>query len=201
MSTFVNKKDISTLYSYEPAVKNLYKITISDMDKSDSTSQDTLSGLGWADNNETLLHAISVSLPSDSLQLERNPVTKKFSLGDKGGYKWSDTLTIQWRETRDWAIKKMHQKWLNLFYDKSRDCYLSTKSGNETEALAEALARYKQFKITLPNGDVAVCDYVTPQNQWNLDLAWGNSANIVTYQIVYNVDYWYWENNKDNTIL
>ena len=197
MSTFVNKKDISTLYSYEPAVKNLYKITISDMDKSDSTSQDTLSELGWADNKKTLLHAISVSLPSDSLQLERNPVTKKFSLGDKGGYKWSDTLTIQWRETRDWAIKKMHQKWLNLFYDKSRDCYLSTKNGSGTEALA----RYKRFKITLPNGDVAVCDYVTPQNQWNLDLAWGNSANIVTYQIVYNVDYWYWENNKDNTIL
>lgn len=196
MSTFVNEKDISTLYSYEPAVKNLYKITISDMDKSDSASQDTLSGLGWVDNNETLLHAISVSLPSDSLQLERNPVTKKFSLGDKGGYKWSDTLTIQWRETRDWAVKKMHQKWLNLFYDKSRDCYLSTKNGYETEALA----RYKQFKITLPNGDVAVCDYVTPQNQWNLDLAWGNSANIVTYQIVYNVDYWYWK-NKDNKIL
>ena len=197
MSTFVNEKDISTLYSYEPAVKNLYKITISDMNKPDSTSQDTLSELGWADNKKTLLHAISVSLPSDSLQLERNPVTKKFSLGDKGGYKWSDTLTIQWRETRDWAVKKMHQKWLNLFYDKSRDCYLSTNNGSETEARA----RYKQFKITLPNGDVAVCDYVTPQNQWNLDLAWGNSANIVTYQIVYNVDYWYWENNKDNTIL
>lgn len=188
MSTFVTTSDISELYEYEPAVKNLYKITVMDVGQENiSPSTDNPLNLGWAKDKATLLHAVSVSLPSDSLQLERNSVTKKFSLGDKGGYKWSDTLTVQWRETRDWAVRKMHQRWLDCFYDKSHDCYMSASN------LKEAQSRYKKFKIELPNGDTIICDYVTPQNQWNLDLAWGNQAGIVTYTIVYNVDYWYWK--------
>ena len=180
MSTFVNTNDISTLYSYEPALKNLYKIKVTGESEKDNKS------LGWSIGSETLLHAVSVDLPSDSLKLERNSVTKNFSLSDKGGYTWNDTLTIGWRETRDGAVRKMHQAWIGLFYNKEKDQYLSAENSGEREN------RYKKFEITLPSGDVAVCEDVIPQNQWNLSLAWSNSPGLITYTIVYNVGYWYW---------
>lgn len=180
MSTFVNTNDISTLYSYEPALKNLYKIKVTGGSEKDNKS------LGWSMGSETLLHAVSVDLPSDSLKLERNSVTKNFSLSDKGGYTWNDTLTIGWRETRDGAVRKMHQAWIGLFYNKEKDQYLSAENSGEREN------RYKKFEITLPSGDVAICEDVIPQNQWNLSLAWSNSPGLITYTIVYNVGYWYW---------
>jgi hypothetical protein len=186
MSTFVNTDDISSLYSYEPALKNLYKIKITGQEKD-------VENLGWSSGKETLLHAVSVDLPSDSLKLERNSVTKNFSLGDKGGYTWNDTLTIGWRETRDGTVRKMHQAWIDLFYDKAKDQYISAKNSGERQN------RYKKFEITLPNGDIVVCEDVIPQNQWNLSLAWSNSPELITYTIVYNVGYWYWDSQGATT--
>lgn len=185
MGTFVTTSDISSLYEYEPALKNLYKIKVVPGVSSEDL-ESLADSLGWSPGKETLLHATSVDLPSDRLQLERNPVTKNFSLSDRGGYTWNDTLTITWRESRDWAVRKMHQAWLGLFYDKSCDQYLSAEDG-------DGGLRYMDFEITLPCGDVVYCKDVIPQNQWNLSLAWSNSPSLITYNIVYNVGYWYWE--------
>lgn len=194
MGNFVNVDSISNLYNFDPAVKNLYTVEVYDggMEEEDwegeeeSTSLSTLHYIAQ-------LHAIQVDLPGDSLKLERNEVTKNFSLGENGGYTWNDTLTIQWRETRDWRVKKLHENWLAKFYNKATDKYISIDWSNEADARKEVEKRYKVFKITLPNESKIVCRDVIPQGVWNLSLAWGNSPSIVTYPIVYNVGFWYWE--------
>lgn len=176
---------ISSLYSFDPAVKNLYTVEISNEDTTDS-------GI----NSVIKYHALSVTLPSDTLKLERNSVTKNFTLTENGSYTFADTLTINWRENADWSVRKFHQEWLEKFYNRSTDKYKSINWDNISVGQKEVAKRYKTFIITLPNGSKAVCKDVIPTQQWNLDLAWENSPAIVTYNIVYNVGFWYWEKEK-----
>lgn len=179
MGTFVSADHITDLYNFKPAVKSLYTVEIYD-----SVAGDLGSVCG--DKNSTILHASQIALPSDTLKLERHSVTKNFTLSDRGGYEWSNTLTITWREDSNWSVRKYHQEWLDYFYDKSWDTYLSTTESDNVNN------RYKSFKITLPNGDIVWCRDVIPQGPWNLDLAWGNSPSIVSYSIVYTVGWWSW---------
>ena len=185
MSAFVDTTAISFLYSFDPAVKNLYTVEISNED----TSGNGMRGV-------IMYHAISVSLPSDTLKLERNSVTKNFTLTENSSYTFADTLTINWRENKDWSVRNFHQKWLDLFYDRTNDKYKSVNWDVENVGKSAVDERYKKFTITLPNGSKAVCCDVIPTQQWNLDLAWGNNPSIVTYNIVYNVGFWYWEEKE-----
>jgi hypothetical protein len=185
MSAFVDTTAITSLYSFDPAVKNLYTVEISNEDTSGNDMKDAIT-----------YHAFSVNLPSDTLKLERNSVTKNFTLTENGSYSFADTLTINWREDANWNVRKFHQEWLDLFYDRTTDTYRSVDWTNSTTGKKKVDERYKKFTITLPNGSKAVCCDVIPTQQWNLDLAWGNSPSIVTYNIVYNVGFWYWEEKK-----
>lgn len=189
MGNFVSTTSIADLYNFDPAVKNLYTVDIYDGGMEDEDIDIALGSL----HSIAQLHAIQVELPGDVLNLERNSVTKNFSLSENGGYKWGDTLTIQWRETRDWGVKKLHEAWLAKFYNRTTDRYISINWDNETEAKREVEKRYKVFKINLPDGSRIVCRDVIPQNAWNLSLAWGSTPSLVQYSIVYNVGFWYWE--------
>ena len=115
MGNFISKGSINEIYNnFNPAFDNLYKIELYD---ASGTNKDI------PENNYISFHATSVSMNGESLQLERNVVTKNFTLPSNGGFTRADTFTITWRENEDWAVKKYHDDWLAMFYNKENDCY------------------------------------------------------------------------------
>lgn len=175
---------ISEIYQFTPALNNLYTITL---------SGEGDSGLEKISLNKiATYHATKVILPSEELELTRNSVTKNFALKEDGSsYKWTDTLTITWRENKNWDVRRYHDAWLTLFYDKTKDCYKSAESEEEINA------RYRTFTITFPedsnnNTPRAICYDVIPKSVWPLNLEWNSTSTPITYTIVYYVGRWEW---------
>lgn len=185
----ITRDTISDLYTnYTPAFNNLYKI---EMSNPKGESSDSL-----VKRNYTTLHAFNVQFGGESLQLTRNTVTKQFQLNDTDAYKRTDTLTIQWREDEDWSVKRYHENWVAMFYDKENDHYISYTS-DTVDYL------YRTFTITLPKnrtiGEDTSTGYrqikfsgVLPQDAPGLNLGWSTQANIVSHTINYYVTSWEW---------
>ena len=162
---------ISSLYDYKPAYKNLYKIEIlGDEDRSIS--------------DYCLLHATQVTFNGETLTLQRNPVTKQFTLpGKTEAFKLADDLRITWRENDLWKVRQFHQAWLNRFYDRSRDCYICGPEGKS-----------KTFLITLPGNIRIQFNGVYPKSAGNVDLQWSTQGGIITHGLDYYVTSWTWTN-------
>lgn len=205
MGVFVNPSmGVNEIYTnFIPALKNLYTVSISE----DSA------GLSFSENIEKkliLYQASSVQFGEESLELTRDNFTKKFKLASgsgEGSFKRSNTLTITWREDNNWSVKKFHEAWLGLFYDKEKDCYKSIdwRTGKR-EPFNNAASRYKNFTITLPfsgsakNPQIEFIN-VLPQNTGGLDLAWGSSPSAVEYTLTYFVENWRWVESSDQINL
>lgn len=184
---------ITELYTnYKPAFNNLYKIEMTNIVEGENDELDKY----------VTLHAYNVQFGGESLQLTRNTVTKQFQLNDTDAYKRTDTLTIQWRENDDWEVKRYHENWIAMFYDKENDHYISYPyTKNNVTYNKEAI--YRTFTITLPVngtfGEDTSSGYrqirfngVLPQDAPGIALGWATQANIVTHSINYYVTSWEW---------
>lgn len=189
----INESTLTELYTnYKPAYNNLYEITISGGDHPEDI------------NNYIKFHATSVGFGDETIGLTRNDVTKQFQLNDTNAYKRADTLTIVWRENEKWAVKKYHEDWLSMFYNKEKDCYLSYSDSDAINKL------YRTIIITLPKngtfGDNTETGYnkikfekVLPAGAPGLNLAWSTQANIITHSLNYYVTDWGWVKDSDST--
>lgn len=180
---------IPQLYTYKPAFKNLYKIEIFDMY---SYTDIENRAFNEAMQSYILLHAYQVDLDGESLTLQRNPVTKQFSLAGKGeSYKLVSELKITWRESDIWFVKKYHENWLSRFYNRDTDQYIS---GTEGKA--------RNFLITLPSSSKSdlrlLLTGVYPKDTGGVNLQWGPSGSIVTHSLNYYVTAWRWINHSES---
>lgn len=182
----INESTLAELYTnYKPAYNNLYEITISGGEHQEDVA------------NYIKFHATSVSFGDETLGLTRNAVTKQFQLNDSEAYKRADTLTITWRENESWAVKKYHEDWLKLFYNKEGDYYNSCSSEKDINNL------YRTITITLPKDgtfgentekgyDKIKFEGVLPSSAPGISLAWSTQANIISHSLNYYVTNWGW---------
>ena len=175
--------DLTEVYvNYKPAYNNLYTIEIF---SSDGTT-DTMS-------NYIKFHATNVTFNGESLNLTRNEVTKLFAVNDSNTYSRTNDLSITWRENADWEVKRYHEDWIALFYDRDNDQYLSTDNPND---------RYRKIVVTLPSSyeKTRVLKFtledVLPKTMGNLSLGWGPQASIITHSMSYYPTRWYWGNES-----
>lgn len=153
---------------FVPAVKNLYNVSIF---AANGYSQDDIFNSKYPN-----YHATSVKIGDEELSLQRNDILKQFCIDESSGYKWANSLSIRWREDQNWTIRKYHEAWIDIIYDKRRDVF---KQAIESP--------YKTISITLPSGVVIVCEGVLPKNIGDIDLAWGKQGSIVEPQLNYYV--------------
>lgn len=197
----IDSSALTSIYNdYNPAYKNLYTVYI--YPRSSAVEDESIA-------SHIKFHTLNVSFNGESLGLTRNAVTKKFQLNANNPYTWSDTLTITWRESDTWKVKKYHEDWLKLFYDKNNDCFLSYPTASAaTNALnghtVDSL--YRTIKITFPtsskesNGgqgplDTIVFNDVLPSNVGDFQFGWSSSPDIVTHSLKYFVCDWKWESS------
>lgn len=180
----VNNADgLTEIYQSSYAFGNLYTVEIYNQGTTILSSD---SGNDTDSMSQYLkFQSPSVSFNSESLNLERNDVTKKFQVRSSDAYAWTDELSITWREADDWRVKKYHEEWLDLFYDKSIDRYRS-----HTDASSEGL--YRNIKIKLDKGLLIVFYNVIPKNSGDFNFSWSDSPNVVSHQITYYVEHWQW---------
>ena len=178
--------------NYTPALSNIYEIEV--FNSNDIVSE---SSSGKRFQHFTKFHAIDVTINGESISFERHPTTKTFYLGSSSmsssPYTRVDDISITWRESNDWFIKRYHEAWIGLFYDKDTDTFKSV----ETETAKNNL--YRTFRIKLPysyNGNqmILVVQNVLPTNTGNLSLRWSNNPDLVTHQMTYKAERIYWEN-------
>lgn len=190
----LDENAISAIYKdYEPAFSNLYTIEMysSSLDRDENR-------IDLSMNDYIKFHATDVSFDDETLNLERNDVTKNFQLKTSDQYTWPTMLKITWREADDWRVKKYHENWIGKFYSKEKDCFFS-----HTER--EALNLYKNIVVHLPYTKVGDDKYeersiyflnVLPNNIGSFSFKWGTSGEIVTHQLTYFVKEWKWATDK-----
>jgi hypothetical protein len=152
---------------WDPAYQNLFSIAIEGSD---------------LDGYE-LYHAKGINILGAKLQLKRNAVTKLFAMEK---YNRSDTVTIQWRESSTFTVRRFHQDWLKKFYDESTDHYISYDS----KAAATA-ALMRNMTVYLQGGYQLKLQGMTPQFVPDLQLTWDSPSNV-EYSVTYNVTSWSW---------
>ena len=142
-------------------------------------------------NNYLKFQSPSVVFNGESLNLERNAATKKFQIT---GYTRTDTLTVEWREADDWRVKRYHENWIALFYDRDNDQFVS-----HDNAVEDGL--YRMITIKLGNGLGIRFYNVIPQNNGNISLTWNPSPSIVSHSISYYIEDWEWLDNLEEESL
>lgn len=192
--------EISSIYNdYHPAFKNLYKIEIYP-GTSESVTEDIKTYIG--------LHATSVMFNGETLNMERNEVTKNFQLSGGSPYQRTNELTITWREDEFWKVKEYHDDWLECLYDRDSDCFISYPL-NPNETVVRDLNSnniyknirisrndlFRNIKITLPDHlskDAVFIEFnsILPKNTGGIDLGWGSSSDIIRHSISYYVTEW-----------
>lgn len=192
----IDSSALTSIYNdYNPAYKNLYTVYI--YPRSSAVEDESIA-------SHIKFHTLNVAFNGESLGLTRNAVTKKFQLNANNPYTWSDTLTITWRESDTWKVKKYHEDWVKLFYDKKQDCFISypkdssstTYNGHSVDSL------YRTIKITLPMAvksneigtklDTIVFEDVLPNNVGDFQFGWSSSPDVVTHSLKYFVGNWQW---------
>ena len=166
------------ILEYTPAYSNLYTVTFGE----DS------------DTSTTKFNAVDVVFGDESLSFVRNAATTYFTLKE-GAYKRNDTLSITWRESDGYKIKKLHMEWLDLFYDTTTDKYRSIPLKNGSKDEDEIAKRYKTIRVDVRSSDdpkqsTKFTFKCLPSNIGNLHLAWGTTPSVVTYTINYYVEDW-----------
>lgn len=193
----IDSSDLTSIYNnYNPAYKNLYTVYI--YPRSSTVEDESIA-------SHIKFHTLNVSFNGESLGLTRNAVTKKFQLNANNPYTWSDSLTITWRESDTWKVKKYHEDWLKLFYDKKSDCFLSYPTNSSDTYLGHSVdSLYRSIKVVLPNpvgpSDESnigiVFDDVLPSNVGDFQFGWSSSPDVVTHSLKYFVGNWHWLDDK-----
>ena len=190
---------------YTPALSNLYEIDVyagalAATNSTGSSSMSIESGSGERFKYFASFHAVDITINGESITFERHPVTKTFYLGSgsvtQSPYTRADEISITWRESNDWFIKRYHEAWISMFYNKDSDTFKSV-DGDSVSNL------YRTFKIKLPyltgnrNHLTLVAENVLPMSTGNMNLSWSNNPNLITHAMSYKVERLYWENAPD----
>jgi len=169
------KTAISSLLAWRPAPQNLFEVQFYD---------DFLKKFNR-------YYCSSVNFPGVQLVYNRAITTKLFTLEN---YQYADEVTITWRETYNHEVRKFHEDWIKLFYDKEKDAYISAKSPTDiakrfktATVFIHATSKtsiYNVLKLTLIN--------MLPMKTPELDVDW-SKTNFMEYSITYKIEDWNWE--------
>lgn len=191
----IDSSDLTSIYNdYNPAYKNLYTVYI--YPRSNTEEDESIA-------THIKFHTLNVSFNGESLRLTRNAVTKKFQLNANNPYTWSDSLTITWRESDTWKVKKYHEDWLKLFYNKNDDCFISYPTNSSDKYRGHSVdSLYRSIKVVLPNSSGStdeskemnsiVFEDVLPSNVGDFQFGWSSSPDVVTHSLKYFVGNWHW---------
>lgn len=194
----ITLNDISAIYrEFVPAITNLYTIEIFGSIGKDEALVSSMT-------EYLKFHSPTVSLPEETLTLERDPVTKTFKVQASGSYQRANELMVTWREADDWRVKKFHEAWLGKFYNRQKDHFISYSR----EELGQA-GLAKRIRITLPDpvstkmtaqGSETMLDskhileaYIMPHNTGNMSLGWSTTPSLVAHSMTYYLLDWNWK--------
>lgn len=166
----LKNNNISTVIQQDFAYTSLYELTY-------LPSVDDKTGF----NDVCVLNATGVNFGSDTIQLERDNVTKLFKLRGTGeSYNRVSTITINFRETDDFKVRNFFEGWQNSFYNKEYDYYYSKDPRrNFSLALLDSNGSTKKTYELY---------HMVPQNIGSINLSWGNNPQIITYTITFYVE-------------
>ena len=188
LDILTNEALIELYDNYTPQYSNLYKVEI--FSNGYTTALD---GINLKDY--ICFHTTKVLFNGESLSLDRDSVTKKFKLKNQDSYNRTNTLSLSWRECDGWKVKRYHDKWIGLIYDRKNDCYKSFDIKGENTA---SRLLYRKIRVTFPFNikenpkDEAYIDFfgVLPSNSGNISLEYNTTSSIMTHSIDYYVTDW-----------
>ena len=188
LDILTNEALIELYDNYTPQYSNLYKVEI--FSNGYTTALD---GINLKDY--ICFHTTKVSFNGESLSLDRDSVTKKFKLKNQDSYTRTNTLSLSWRECDGWKVKRYHDKWIGLIYDRKNDCYKSFDIKGENTA---SRLLYRKIRVTFPFNikenpkEEAYIDFfgVLPSNSGNISLEYNTTSSIMTHSIDYYVTDW-----------
>ena len=188
LDILTNEALIELYDNYTPQYSNLYKVEI--FSNGYTTALD---GINLKDY--ICFHTTKVLFNGESLSLDRDSVTKKFKLKNQDSYNRTNTLSLSWRECDGWKVKRYHDKWIGLIYDRKKDCYKSFDIKGENTA---SRLLYRKIRVTFPFNikenpkDEAYIDFfnVLPSNSGNIALEYNTTSSIMTHNIDYYVTDW-----------
>lgn len=174
--------------SWIPATDNLFEVRIADEPS------------GFDVRQYALLHCTKVRFPGSGVEFTRNKTTRNFQVE---GYQPADEVTITWREDKNYSVRKYHEKWQSLFYDRQNNHYISSGATRRSEGSRD---RQKTFLIAIQSSQqipenageepvtdrVLVLEGVLPPVLPELDLDWSRGDGI-EYTLTYKVESWHWE--------
>jgi hypothetical protein len=173
---------------WTPATDNLFEVRLVD------------NGADFDIRQYAILHCTKVRFASSGVEFTRNKTTKKFQIES---YQHADEITITWREDKNLSVRRYHEEWQAKFYDRYRDCFLSSGCVLASEARSKLL---KKLTVVVqaspekvdysteefPTTRTLILEDVLPPLLPELELAW-DSGNGVEYTLTYKVGGWYWE--------
>ena len=188
LDILTNEALIELYDNYTPQYSNLYKVEI--FSNGYTTALD---GINLKDY--ICFHTTKVSFNGESLSLDRDSVTKMFKLKNQDSYTRTNTLSLSWRECDGWKVKRYHDKWIGLIYDRKNDCYKSFDIKGEDTA---SRLLYRKIRVTFPYNikenpkEEAYIDFfnVLPSNSGNIALEYNTTSSIMTHNIDYYVTDW-----------
>ena len=188
LDILTNEALIELYDNYAPQYSNLYKVEI--FSNGYTTALD---GINLKDY--ICFHTTKVLFNGESLSLDRDSVTKKFKLKNQDSYTRTNTLSLSWRECDGWKVKRYHDKWIGLIYDRKNDCYKSFDIKGENTA---SRLLYRKIRVTFPFNikenpkEEAYIDFfgVLPSNSGNISLEYNTTSSIMTHSIDYYVTDW-----------
>ena len=142
---------------------------------------------GNKENHYSWMHCSKVTINGDSIDFQRHPITKRFTLT---GYKEVDEVSITWREHADFRVARFHYDWLSLFYDRKKGLFKS----NNNPSSSDAGGRLKDISIHIRDRDpqlgFTLCLYkAIPNMNPSFDFDWSN-GNGIEYTLTYKVESW-----------
>ena len=188
LDILTNEALIELYDNYTPQYSNLYKVEI--FSNGYTTALD---GINLKDY--ICFHTTKVLFNGESLSLDRDSVTKMFKLKNQDSYTRTNTLSLSWRECDGWKVKRYHDKWIGLIYDRKNDCYKSFDIKGENTA---SRLLYRKIRVTFPYNikenpkEEAYIDFfnVLPSNSGNIALEYNTTSSIMTHNIDYYVTDW-----------
>ena len=188
LDILTNEALIELYDNYTPQYSNLYKVEI--FSNGYTTALD---GINLKDY--ICFHTTKVSFNGESLSLDRDSVTKMFKLKNQDSYTRTNTLSLSWRECDGWKVKRYHDKWMGLIYDRKNDCYKSFDIKGEDTA---SRLLYRKIRVTFPynikenpEGEAYIDFFdVLPSNSGNISLEYNTTSSIMTHSIDYYVTDW-----------
>lgn len=190
----MTQEALTELYDkYIPQFDNTYKVEIFPYGNSSS-----IKGINLDIDTYICFHATKVSFNGESLSLERDPVTKKFKLKNTDSFSRTNTLSLTWRECSGWKVKRYHDAWMGLIYDRENDCYNSFPINKPEEDTARNKL-YRNIRVTFPYETSSSRDDreiyvdfldVLPNTSGSIDVGYNSTSNIVSHTINYYVTDW-----------